>query len=400
MDQPRVLFGKKIVPHHMLNFAEQVYDIMVGEIELGRWKVDERLPGVINLAKELGFGTKTIQTAYDRLKAEGYVRTLGYRGTYLKSTHPGSGKIPQKIVILVLPEQTADPLILWYEHIILQGARRRDMMTEVKVIPPGSGLDAVAARASLFGQECTGIISLAPLPTALRGDGPDGEVPLVFLVPPYEQCAPKISADVRTAYYELTCRLIRDGHRKILFSEDSVEPDPRQSALHLEGFLEAMAEHRLPVDRKSIEVSRGVANDNSGSVAGHLRAIMAAEAEKRPTAIVAGSLGRAMALVRHAPAEGVEIPRDLSVVSIGTDETAGQKIAGMLPDFDHMVDTCFGVLERQRSAGRSDYTSICMRMHFVPGQTLCAIAPALPLSENRGSRPSRSARRREKTGFR
>jgi GntR family transcriptional regulator/MocR family aminotransferase len=102
MPQPRVLFGKKIVPHHMLNYAEQVYDILVGEIELGRWKVNERLPGVINLAKELNFGTKTVQTAYDRLKSEGYVRTLGYRGTFLKSTHPRSRKkAPEKIGVLV-----------------------------------------------------------------------------------------------------------------------------------------------------------------------------------------------------------------------------------------------------------------------------------------------------------
>ena len=71
MTKIRTLFGKKLLPHHMLNFSEQLYDILVREIELGRWQLNERLPGVIQLARELDFGTKTIQTAYDRLKREG-----------------------------------------------------------------------------------------------------------------------------------------------------------------------------------------------------------------------------------------------------------------------------------------------------------------------------------------
>jgi len=371
MPQSRVLFGKKIVPHHMLNYAEQVYDILVGEIELRRWKVNERLPGVINLAKELNFGTKTIQTAYDRLKADGYVRTLGYRGTFLKSTHPRSKKkTSPKIGVLVSPEQTGDPLILWYEHVILLGAHRKDMVTEVKVQPASIDPRQANRTGALFGRGCAGIISLTPFPPARRyGDSPD-DLPLVFLVPPYESCAPKVSADVREAYYDLTCRVIRAGHQNIVFSEDSIEPDPRQTEMHRKGFLDAMQEHGLRVEWKAHKTSLKVVNTDRGSVGQHLRELTALDRNKRPTAVVAGSLGRAMALVRVGPSEKIDIPGDLSVVSIGSDECSGKKITGMLPDFDHMVDTCLAMLERQNKQGRSDYTGVDVRMHFVPGQTL------------------------------
>lgn len=355
----------------MLNYAEQVYDILVGEIESGRWKANERLPGVINLAKELNFGTKTIQTAYDRLKAEGYVRTLGYRGTFLKSTHPRTkNKDTEKIGVLVSPEQADDPLILWYEHVILLGAHRQGLVTEVKVLAPGTETALASRRGNLFGSDCKGIISLAPLsPAQCYGEHPQ-DLPLVFLVPPYESCAPKVSADVREAYYELTCRVIRAGHRHIVFSEDSVEPDSRQTEMHREGFLAAMHEHGLRIDEQSIKASRRVVNSNAETVRRHLRELTSGAPEKRPTAVVAGSLGRAMALIRLGPMESIDIPRNLSVVSIGCDDTSGKEITGMLPNFDRMIDTCLMMLGQQQEDGRADLAGVVFRMHFVPGATL------------------------------
>lgn len=375
MSRERVLFGKKIVPHHMLNYAEQVYDILVGEIELGRWKTNERLPGVINLAKELNFGTKTIQTAYDRLKSEGYVRTLGYRGTFLKSARPRcKNKAAKKIGVLVSAEQAGDPLILWYEHVILLGARRRDLVTEVKLLPAGLDPSQANQLDLLFGKDCAGIVSLTSFRPSRPFGGSGKDLPLVFLVPPYENCTPKVSADVREAYYELTCRVIRAGHEKIVFSEDAFEPDPRQTEMHREGFLAAMHEQGLPVDENLIEDSRNVVNSDLPTVAAHLHRHAGRIGKNRTTAVVAGSLGRAMAFVRVGHLEKVAIPGDLSVVSIGTDDSCGRKITGALPDFDHMVDTCLGMLERQRQKGRSDYTGVDIRMHFVPGQTLRDLA--------------------------
>lgn len=357
----------------MLNYAEQIYDILVGEIEMGRWKVNDRLPGVIALAKELQFGTKTIQSAYDRLKQDGYVNTLGYRGTYLKSMHPQAPVINGKIGVLVSAEQTGQPLILWYEHVILLCARRKNLLTEVKVLP--AGLDATKAnqKGVIFGEDVTGIISLTPFQMPVRFGDITGTLPIVFLCPPFERCAPKVCADVRDAYYDLTSRLIRYGHRHIVFSEDSVEPDARQTKMHREGYLEAMKEHGLAVNMDLMRDSREVRNTELPDLAKHLKSIVKTKSRQRPTAVVAGSLGRGMALTRVAPLHKIEIPRDLSIVTIGSDRLEGQggrQITGMLPDFDQMVEMCLTMLEQQKSSGKSDFTEIHVRMHFIPGDTI------------------------------
>lgn len=393
MAKTRVLYGKKIVPHHMLNYAEQVYDILVGEIELGRWKVNDRLPGVMALAKELGFGTKTVQTAYDRLKEDGYVRTLGYRGTYLKSMHPMAAQAGGTLGVLVSEAQTGDPLVLWYEHVILQWARKRNLVTDVRVLPPNLPARDIPRVDAVFGGGVAGILSLTPFRMPLPAEDAFGNLPLVFLCPPYEPCSPKVCADVREAYYELTARLIRCGHTRIVFSEDSLEPDPRQTALHREGYLAAMRDHGASVDETAMEASRAVRNPDLADVAAHLRSLMRRKRGTRPTAIVAGSLGRSMVLNRVAPLCKVAIPEDLSIVSIGCadlDGREGFRLTGMLPDFDQMIGECFRILEQQRVEGRTHLTEVAMRMHLVPGNTMRALNGCAVASE--GPAPHHSAR--------
>jgi DNA-binding LacI/PurR family transcriptional regulator len=377
-EKPRILYGKKIVPHHMLNYAEQIYDILVGEIEQGRWDINERLPGVISLARDLGFGTKTVQTAYNRLKEDGYVTTRGYRGTYLKSRHPNEGAMG-KIGVLVSEEQTGQALILWYEHVILEHARRSNLVTQVKVMPSGMDPAEVARKSAVFSDDVAGIISLTAFRTALRyADTPDA-LPLVFLCPPFEQAAPRVSADVQEAYYDLTSRLIRCGHTRIVFSEDSIEPDPRQTRMHREGYMQAMQDHGLDVDHDVIKASRKVNNDEPDTVIRHIREIAELDEAKRPTAVVAGSLGRSMVLTRLAPRKGISIPQDLSIVSIGSAHIDGDKdrrITGMLPDFDRMIALCMELLEQQREDGKSNIAHIHVRMHYLPGDTLRSLNDA------------------------
>jgi DNA-binding LacI/PurR family transcriptional regulator len=384
MAKNRVLFGKKIVPHHMLNYAEQIYDILVAEIELGRWGVNERLPGVIHLARELEFGTKTIQTAYDRLKQDGYIHTLGYRGTYLTSQHPlQTAASGGKIGVLVSEEQTGQPLILWYEHVILQFARRRNLVTEVRTLPNDIAASEVNRRGVVFGEDVIGIISLTPFRMPVRFGDAGKTLPVAFLCPPYEPCVPKVCADVREAYYDLTARLIRSGHRNIIFSEDSIEPDPRQTIMHREGYLEAMCDHGLPVDQGLLNASRRVDNARLPTVTEHLKAIMKKNRAGRPTAVVAGSLGRSTVLSRIAPLHHIAIPADLSIVSIGSahiNGDSGPQLTGMLPDFDLMVEHCLSMLQQQRTSGKCDHTAIQVRMHFVPGDTMRSLV-AIPDEE-------------------
>lgn len=358
----------------MLNYAEQLYDILVGEIERGRWAHNERLPGVIHLAKELGFGTKTIQTAYDRLKAEGYITTLGYRGTFLKSMHPlRTAPDGGCIGVLLAESQSADPLILWYQHVILRVTRRRNLVVETRAVSGDRVPDEAVRRGGWFREDLRGIIALTAFRMPVRFEGGADQHPVVFLCPPYESCAPKVCADVQEAYYDLTARLIRGGHRRIVYSEDVVEPDPRQVVMHRTGYLEAMSDHGLPVDQAFLEASRGVRHQDLASMLEHVRGIKGRVPSRRPTAVVAGSLGRSTFIARTAPLARLEIPREVSLVSIGSARVYGDRgpqLTGMLPHFDRMVEQCLALLDEQRRDGRCECSAMHLRMHLVPGQTM------------------------------
>ena len=47
----------------------------------------------------------------------------------------------------------------------------------------------------------------------------------------------------------------------------------------------------------------------------------------------------------------------------------------MLPDFDAMIEMCMQLLQQQRHKGRSDFTEVRFRMHFVRGSTLACHGP-------------------------
>jgi GntR family transcriptional regulator of arabinose operon len=377
MAKERTLFGKKIVSNHLLNYSEQVHDILRTEIEAGRWEVNESLPGVMQLAKQLHFGTKTIQMAYEKLKKEGYIVTRGYRGTYVKELHPDLKADSDFYGILMSSEQTGQPLIQWYEHVILEKARSHGFRTEVKILPEAMLPEKALQAGELFHPEVEGVISLVSFRSqSVRKDDTDRrQLPVVFLCPPFEAAYPKVSADIYQAYYELTSRMIELGFSKLLYSEDSLESDPRQTKLHYSGYCDAMKDHGMPLHPSFLEHSRGVNNYRFDSIRSHLEeALKPVETTPGPVVIIADSLGRNMAINRYAGKAGIKIPGDLSVVSTGTAYlrgNSGPQLTGMLPDFDYMVTSCLNILKEMIKTGKCHLSSLNVHMDFIPGHT-CA----------------------------
>jgi DNA-binding LacI/PurR family transcriptional regulator/DNA-binding transcriptional regulator YhcF (GntR family) len=375
------LFGHQIVTHHQLTFEQQIRDVFVEEIHNGRWEVGSRLPGILALAKKSGFGTKTMYNAFEMLRKDGYVEMRGNRGTFLTSLSP-SKRTVGKIGVLLTEEQRAVQLILWYQHIILNAADKRDMITEVKVLPDGMDPRQALLPGTVFNDQVAGIISLTPFDGLLPFENESRRIPYVFLCPPYESCVPKVTADVEYAYYELTHRMFDSGHRRVAFSYESVEMDRRQADMHLAGYRRAMAERGLPVDEELIERSRILSNkEDLVGVTDYLKHIVAMDGAVRPTAMVCGSLGRNTVLTSVAPLCSLDIPEQLSVASIGSAPIPGNDrklMTGMLPDFDKMMDACFSVLDEYGKDGGVSKTNIFMQLNFVAGNTLMALNGAHP----------------------
>jgi DNA-binding LacI/PurR family transcriptional regulator/DNA-binding transcriptional regulator YhcF (GntR family) len=371
------LFGHQIVTHHQLTFEQQIRDVFVEEIHNGRWNVGERLPGILAFAKESGFGTKTMYNAFEMLRKDGFVEMRGNRGTFLTSRSPSKRTIG-KIGVLLTEKQKAVQLILWYQHIILNAADKRDMITEVKVLPDGLDPRQALLPGVVFNDEVTGIISLTPFESLLPFEDTRKRIPHVFLCPPYESCVPKVTADVEYAYYELTHRMINAGHRRIAFSYESVEMDQRQADMHLAGYRRAMTEQNLQIDEDLITRSKKLSNkEDLVGVTNYLKYIAALEEEEtRPSAMICGSLGRTTVLTSVAPLCDLNIPEQLSVASIGTASLAGHTkklMSGMLPDFDKMMNACFSLLDEYGKGSGVSKTNIYMQLNFVPGNTLITI---------------------------
>lgn len=66
----------------------QIADQIVHEVNLGRLKPGQALPGSRQLAKQLNLNRKTILQAYDELLAQGWIDILPYRGAFIKTSLP------------------------------------------------------------------------------------------------------------------------------------------------------------------------------------------------------------------------------------------------------------------------------------------------------------------------
>ena len=66
----------------------QIVHAMIHEIQRGRLPPGTFLPGTRELADALAVNRKTIVTAYEELVAQGWLQSLGRRGTIVSSSLP------------------------------------------------------------------------------------------------------------------------------------------------------------------------------------------------------------------------------------------------------------------------------------------------------------------------
>ncbi|MFI7630319.1 GntR family transcriptional regulator [Microbispora rosea] len=62
---------------------EQVYELLRSRIEGGQYKERGPIPSTPRLVQELGVAQNTIRKAINRLKADGLIRAINGKGTYV-----------------------------------------------------------------------------------------------------------------------------------------------------------------------------------------------------------------------------------------------------------------------------------------------------------------------------
>lgn len=373
MSKKATLFNRPIVASMRLSQAQVLYDILRAEIHAGRWSVGDQLPSVAALAKETGMGHRTIQIAFEQLKTDGYIESRDRLGTFLLSPMPKGAEPIGAVGIALLRSSAHTPMITWRLHALLEAAIERRFLTEVKMLDEDGPWSEIDGSDGPFSKEVRAVISLHAFDRHIPYNGHDvGRLPLVFLTHPFNDCVPLVSADVRQAYYELTCRVIGEGHRRIAFLPDPII-DPRLGRLHLEGYEKAMRRSDLSVDRAFIDRARIFGTHDIEA----FRELLENPVGDPPTAIVAGAVARAMALIPVADMIGIRVPEDLSIVSIGSepirDGNDGQFLTGYVQDHRVLTDACFDILARQFRGGVSEISRVLFNMRFVPGDTLAPL---------------------------
>lgn len=364
--------GHPITRSSQISLADQLHDILCEEIHAGRWRIGEKLPSMMAIAKECGASRMPVQQAIDRLGEEGYVRQQNRSGVYLASKLP-EGREPLGTIGIVLMSETKterEMEHLAYEqllvHRFIKAASDRNYQTRVHYAESGQNWQELNRAGAVFGGNVKGIVSLVPFSRSSVGHLAENEIPLVFWCVPDHRCAPCVASDYDMAFYLLTKELIACGHREIIPLACSTIT-LTVVATYLSGYRKAMAEANLPCREDCFEESRGIAvRDIAG-----LGKLLGRQSEA--TAVACMSRDRAEQTVSTLALMGKQVPDGISVV--GTNPAAGPmpnglKLSGVGFSPEKEIDMCFDLLRSQALKRQWDVATVRMMPFIVEGGTV------------------------------
>jgi GntR family transcriptional regulator/MocR family aminotransferase len=91
----KVVLAQHLQPRSDTPLYMQIVHAMIHEIQRGRLPPGTFLPGTRDLAEALAVNRKTIVTAYEELVAQGWLQSLGRRGTIVSNSLPESDAAPR-----------------------------------------------------------------------------------------------------------------------------------------------------------------------------------------------------------------------------------------------------------------------------------------------------------------
>ncbi len=169
----------------------------------------------------------------------------------------------------------------------------------------------------LSGTLIDGAIMVTPTVVNVTADVP------VVAIDPHTGPAdlPTVESDSYAGARHAVAYLISLGHRRIGFVAG--RPDLRSSMLREGGYRRALEDARIPFARELVGVGSYV-EDISREAATHLLA-----RRDRPTAVFAANDVSALTVLRVAHEQGLDVPRDLSVVGFDDVPDASQSIPAL-----------------------------------------------------------------------
>ncbi len=265
----------------------------------------DRLPGEVDLAREMGVSTVTLGHALMRLEAIGLIQRRWRSGTFVVPPEERAGMSAPVTVLLSL-SAAAEPGTV--SHAFGKAAQAHGMEMTI-ALHPDAEMDRMIhdVLARLRTVNCVGAAVMdhrLDSAHALRLASAAGPAVLVDWETP-DLVLPTITFDDLEAGHMAAAHLLKLGHRRIAFV-DPILPDPIRTA-RSNGVAELVRrtggwfhERRAPDFVFGVPVC-----------------IDLLRPQDRPTAVVCGASLTALDMAKAAESLGLSVPGDLSLVSMG-----------------------------------------------------------------------------------
>lgn len=301
-------------PHLDTTLAQQISQQLTWFIASGQIQPGELLPPVRQLARQLGINLHTVRSAYQKLEADGLVKTRQGLGTRVLPYDPLhmaqiASAARSHTVGVIIPSLT-NP----FYHAFLQGveavANQSQTILFMCVTHDDPG-DSRRYYAQLAAKNVDGILlasqddSLFITPKVQSGEPGRHPLPLVTVDWPASS-GYSVCIDLDNAGYQATRHLLEHGHRRVGLITFALDL-PNVHPVNL-GYQRALQEAGIASDPRWIAAVQGFDTTAGAEGARRLLAL-----EQPPTAIFAISDLLAIGAICFIQQAGLQIPQEMAV---------------------------------------------------------------------------------------
>jgi DNA-binding LacI/PurR family transcriptional regulator len=316
-----------------------IADDIARRLAARQWQVGRRLPSFREFARNYGVSIHTIHRAFASLKADGRVQIRPHRAT-VAALGASLESILKHAIGVVSSRHIADswPALFW--NGIAQGAKASDSTLVVLQAEERWRFEFPAGLRDL---PLSGVLLLGPLRPELLKQYETLKLPVVLIDQPGDEYNfHSVSVANYEAGFDAASRLIALGHRRLAFmgniisSLQAIDPDARQRQA---GFIAACSQGGLKEKHYKIFLAANkIARQTIQNVFGSTPPF---------TAVVTTTDNLATQIAKTAEAKGLQIPRDLSIITVRTSQIQTRNWTGPQIDLDEFGRVAVDILRRK-----------------------------------------------------
>ncbi len=293
---------------------QQLKEDLRERIENGTYHVGEQIPSTHQLCVEHRISTITVRRTVAELTAEGLLRTVPGKGTFVAGARGEPVKKGTRLIGVVFPK-SASPFFLE----IFQGIQEFVGLEGYHLVSDVSGNNSDRESQAIMDLRKKGIEGILLIPTVVNRTFSSNRILEDLLAEQFPMvCIDRMIPDFTVDYvttnneaggYLATEYLLKRRHRRIALVL-GMKTNTMQE--RLAGYKRALADYEISLNPGLVR--QGYADEAQDEESGYQTTMELLQFTKRPTAVFAGNDVIALGVYRACHELGVAIPHDLSVI--------------------------------------------------------------------------------------